>query len=666
MTRIRSFLTLTLCLLALGLTWAGQQSRDTVVPPPVGTAVLAGMVVTDDSNHHPVRRATVTLGGGPEVPNGRGGREAMQTMTDDQGRFLFASLPPGDFSVTASRPGFLTGFYGARRPGRGPGSAVQLAAGQKVTDLTITMTHGAAITGMILDANGRPQPDVRVNVYEYRMTNGERSLAVAASNGGSSTDDRGIYRIWGLQPGSYVIGAAPQNMGPNSALRQITADEMQLASQQLRASPAAAGPGMTAAQQPASSGAPPPGHTVTYAPVFYPGTTDPAVATPVTVAISEEKSGVDFSLALVPTARVDGTVDGPDGQQVQGVQFTMTPIQSVPLSGTNITRPSPSDRQGKFSAQNVPPGNYRLMARTQSGRGGGSPSPGIPPPPPTPPPPMIGPVAAMPIQGPAAITAASLNQDLWASIDLTVSGQDVSDVILSLRPGMTVAGRVAFEAATLTPPSDLARARVNLSPTVPNGGSNPASPSVKPDSTFQIVGVTPGKYRVGASVPSGVTGGGPNAPYWSLKSAVLNGHDLLDSSLEILPDENIQGLLLTFTDRVTDLSGALVDGDGKPAAGYMVLVITTDRSLWPAATRRIRQVHPTFDGKYRVTGLPPGEYAVGAIADTDPPDLSDVGFLDQVVAASLKITIGDGEKKVQDLRLRGGSGSLSLRLVDVR
>ena len=226
--------------------------------------------------------------------------------------------------------------------------------------------------------------------------------------------------------------------------------------------------------------------------------------------------------------------------------------------------------------------------------------------------------------------------------------------MLSLRPGMTVSGRVVFEATTLTPPTDLARARVSLSPVSLTGAvSAPPAAFVKPDLTFQLSGAIPGKYRVSGSVPS-PPGGNGNGPFWSLKSAMLNGRDLLDASLEIRPDEALQGLVLTYTDRFTELSGALVDAAGKPASGFVVLVVTTDRSLWPAATRRIRLIRPTFDGKYRTSGLPPGEYAISAITDLDPPDMGDTAFLEQVVAASLKFTLGEGEKKTQDLKLRGG------------
>jgi hypothetical protein len=250
--------------------------------------------------------------------------------------------------------------------------------------------------------------------------------------------------------------------------------------------------------------------------------------------------------------------------------------------------------------------------------------------------------------------SAASGQDLWASLDLTVDGQDIGDLVLSLRPGMTVSGRVLFDATTLPPPTELNRVRVSLSPVSNNGGvSAPPAAVAKADMTFQLSGAIPGRYRVGGSAPA-PPANSDSGPYWTMKSAMLNGKDLLDSSLEIRPDEHVQGLVVTFADRSTELSGALVDAAGKPASGYVVLVITTDRSLWPAATRRIRLIRPTFDGKYRTTGLPPGEYAIGAITDLDPPDMGDTAFLEQVVAASLKFTLGDGEKKTQDLKLRGG------------
>jgi hypothetical protein len=665
MTRPQSPLFVALCsLLALsvveGLALSvveGQQARDTAVVPSsaTGTGVISGTVVTDDSEHKPVRRATVTLGGA-DVVNGRG-QGPRQAMTDEQGRFLFSSLPAATFSVTASKPGFLTGYYGARRPGRGPSAPVVLAAGQKVTDVSIVMAHGAAITGVVADQNGRPQPDVRVNVYESRIQNGERTYVNASGNSSGVTDDRGVYRVWGLQGGTFIVSASPQSVNTSSVVRLIGADEMQWADQQLKSAPStsAPSPGSTpAATATAGPPAPQPGRAVTYSAVYYPGTTDPASATAVTVGPGEERGSVNFSLPLVPTSKIEGQIVGPDGQPMAAnVQLMMTLLQGVTVSGMpNVTRSSAPDRTGKFTIAAAPPGSYRLMARVQ---GRGATPPGMPPPPPPPPPPPVVMNGTMVYQAAAALSSAAPAQDLWASVDINVDGQDISDLVLSMRPGMTVSGRVAFEPTTLERPTDLTKVRITFSAVSSNGMQSIPSASAKADGTFQLSGAMPGKYRVGSSVSIPVQpGNNGNAPYWSLKSAMFNGRDLLDGTLEVKPDENVQGLVLTYTDRSTELSGSLVDAAGKPASGYVVLVITTDRSLWPGATRRIRLIRPTFDGKYRTTALPPGEYAIGAITDLDPPDMGDTSFLEQVVAASLKFTLGEGEKKTQDLRLRGG------------
>ena len=82
---------------------------------------------------------------------------------------------------------------------------------------------------------------------------------------------------------------------------------------------------MTAA--PPSTGAPPtpleaspdPARPTTYAPVYYPGTTIPDEATVITLGTGEEKTGVDLTMQLVPTARLTGLVVDPDGRPQDGM-----------------------------------------------------------------------------------------------------------------------------------------------------------------------------------------------------------------------------------------------------------------------------------------------------------------------------------------------------------
>src|SRR4029079_13228609 len=63
--------------------------------------------------------------------------------------------------------------------------------------------------------------------------------------------------------------------------------------------------------------------TVGYAPVYYPGTTTSGSASTITLAVGEERPGVDFQLQIVPTARVEGIVRGPDGSLPPGTQVSL-------------------------------------------------------------------------------------------------------------------------------------------------------------------------------------------------------------------------------------------------------------------------------------------------------------------------------------------------------
>jgi hypothetical protein len=139
-----------------------------------------------------------------------------------------------------------------------------------------------------------------------------------------------------------------------------------------------------------------------------------------------------------------------------------------------------------------------------------------------------------------------------------------------------------------------------------------------------------------------------------LKSAMLDGKDLADLPIEIRPGEDMTGVLVTFTRAVTEISGRVEDAAGRPVSGFPIVVFPTDRALWSPGSRRILPAKPSSDGRYRVTGLPAGEYYVCALTELDPNDLYDSAFLDQLVAGSFKITLAEGEKKVQDPRLGGG------------
>jgi hypothetical protein len=70
-------------------------------------------------------------------------------------------------------------------------------------------------------------------------------------------------------------------------------------------------------------------------------------------------------------------------------------------------------------------------------------------------------------------------------------------------------------------------------------------------------------------------------------------------------------------------------------------------------SRRVQQVRPASDGTYRITGLPAGEYYVGAVTTLELDDLYAPAFLQQIVPIAFTIAIADGEAKEQDLRIGG-------------
>ena len=679
----------------------GQQTptRDTQsqqLQAAQATGVIGGLVTSEGSGS-PIRRARVTLSG-PEL---RGGRT---TVTNDQGQYMFTALPAGRFTMIASKPGYIDIPYGAKRAGR-PGTAIQLAAGAKMEKANIALPKGAVITGIVVDDNGEPAPGTQVRVMRYVMRTGERTLEQA---GQSQTDDRGLYRVYGLQPGNYMVSAIPRNLNAGN-IRQTIEAEIEALVQQMQSGAlgaaltggggggAAGGGGRGGggrggidiqqmmggrgggnpdivgraqqlmeqlAQQDAAA-------QTTYAPVYYPGTATPSTASPVTLGVSEERSGVDFRLALVPTARIEGVVASQGTLPTQGTQVSLTPLDqidgpSVPGMNNNTTR---TGADGRFSFQNIAPGQYRLMARgtirvqptaqeaaaaAAAGRGGGG--------------------GGGRGQGPGGGRGGpgQIQQVLWGHADVAVTGQDVGGISITMQEGMTVTGRIAFDATANVPPADLSTVRVNLSPRGQNQGFEMGGvPPAEVDATgrFTIKGVVPGKYSLSANIPGAGRGGGGGggrggaaatttpgvAPVqWILKSVMANGRDALDFGLVIEPNQNVAGATVLFTDRTQELTGTIQDVAGNPTADYTIIVFSSDKNYWTPQARRIAMARPDTAGRFTFRQLPAGDYRLTAVTDVEQGEWFDPAFLEQLLNASIAVSLRDGEKKTQDIKVAGG------------
>jgi hypothetical protein len=638
---------------------AGQQLPPPPPPPPppaapvtavrdaprlsaVGTAIITGTIVSSDSSARPVRRVSVSLNAastGPSAPR--------MATTDDQGRFAFAHLPAGNYSALyAVKPGYVRVAYGEKRPG-GMGIPITLTEGQRLS-VTMKLIKGGVITGAIVDDTGRPAENVQVMANQIRVVNGERQAAMSAASGYGYgfTDDRGIYRMFGLAPGDYLVAANPRNMamgatGTAAELRPVTLEEVQWAQGQL----APRGVGAATAQAPVNQApaAPARGQAITYSPVYYPGTVDAAAAQLVTVLPGQEMSGIDFRTQFVSTAKVEGTILYPDGQPVRAAQMNVVPKLAGTTTGIGseflfdaVFMNRPIVNAGKFTIAALKPGEYTISARAVPQDAAAAPqAPGG---------------RGAPMPPPAA--------SLWAMTDITVSGADQSGLVLRLEPGMTVSGKIAFEGTTLQPPADLSRVSLRLTG-VPTPGAvsitvGAGTAQVAADGSFKLSGVTPGRYTLAATAPAATPVAGTT---WQIRSALAGTLDVADNPLEIKPDQNVEGVTVIFTDKSAEVAGVLSDATGQPTSDFSVVLFSVNRTAWSQrGGRRFRQpVRAGADGKFRFFNLPAGEYYLAALTDFDPVDIGNPAFFDQIVPSAIKLTLEEGEKKTQDIKLAGGS-----------
>jgi uncharacterized protein (DUF2141 family) len=594
--------------------------RDVSIPAMRTPARLSGVVVTTDATPQPVRRAIVSMSGSDQ-PLGR------HTITDDEGHFVFDALPAGRYMISAARSSYVTIAYGAVRPGR-PGTPLVIGPGEQVANLPVLLARGAVITGTVRDGTDEPL----VN-YDVRVDRRNGNVAGVPSTISVKTDDEGVYRVFGLPAGTYVISARPQRTGggdlyaPSDA--QVEAALRELKQGHGSTPPVGVGARTPPAAVPATAALPMRAYDL--APVYYTSAITLDDATPVTVVAGEERLGVDIRMQLVSTWAVAGTIGVPDELR-NTVLLTLTTTSAL---GTPVTRTSQVNAAGTFRFGSVAPGRYVLAAQVRSTA-----------------------VSQVATGAPSAQAAASemAGACAFANQDVSIGGSDLTGLSLVLRPCLKVAGRLVFAGTSLPP--DITKLRVTLLQFAPSGVPTMSplrwqSPSVAGDGTFifgEFRGVLPGTYALSVDVPSNVAGRG-----WALRSATADGRDILDAPFELTGDSQATTTtVLTFSDQHASLSGVLETPTRQPAVAYTVVAFTTNRMWWSPPFRRVRDARPATDGRFMFQDLPPGAYYLAALTDVGPDDLHDPDFLGQLVPAAIGVTVGAGEQKVQNLRLAGG------------
>ena len=279
-------------------------------PPAPGS--IKGRVVADDGR--PVVNATLmaqAINGPPSV---------RPAQVDSEGKFSFDDLPSAAYIIFAVAPGYIDETTSTGDPNDWPRHLIG-------TQLKIKMIKGGVITGKVTNSKG--DPIVGVPVHAVALNNPSLSPTDFLGTSGGESDDRGIYRIYGLRPGPYVVRTG----GPGQ-FGFATSNGFDLD-----------------------------------VPTYYPSATRDA-AIPVVVRSGDETTGIDIKYLGTEGHRISGFVLGTinaGASALNGaISIILSPAGTQSILSTALA--STMDQRRAFGFNGVADGEYDLFASFQTGQ----------------------------------------------------------------------------------------------------------------------------------------------------------------------------------------------------------------------------------------------------------------------------------------------------------
>jgi hypothetical protein len=503
----------------------GEKLRPTVllilglflVQLPQDSGSIEGHVIAAGANT-PIVRARV------EVRREGGGPQPQAATTDAGGRFAFPNLQPGRYRVTAIHDGYLPAQYGERRRGA-QGTVITLESRQGLKNVVLSLTPKSSISGRVFDRYGDPVANLNVQALRYTYQDGRRILIAADT---ARTNDLGEYRLFWLTPTQYVIRAA----APEAVAR---------------------------AEQPEN-----------YLPVYYPGVTDPAAATPIDVQPGANLGGFDLKVSDTRAVRISGRViDGTTGQPI-GAAASVTLVPRRGAVATATARLFVGVSNGAFELKQITPGSYDVVAN---------------------------------------------DSRLAAHVPVEVGNSDIDNVVLVMQPRFDISGRVYVENGQPATTLSLRGVHIELrrDPFTPQ--LLVAVPLVAADGTFTLVNVTGGDYQVRFGL-AGVQG--------YVKAARYGAVDVLNPPFHI--DGPMQGALeILISPNAATLDAIVLDDKQNPFPDATVVLV-------PEGPRRqrvdlYRAVSSNNLGRIHIEGLTPGDYRLFACDDVPADAWLDADFM---------------------------------------
>jgi hypothetical protein len=595
------------------------------------TGFVLGRVL-DASTGQPISGAQVTLAkladtAGAPAPGPPAAPPLTKTVvTSGDGNLLFRELTSGRYSLTVTAIGYMPGGYLQKSPADTRAHPIELGEGERRTGVDVRLWKLGSISGAVVDEAGRPALGAHVTIRRRASAAGRLSLVRAAS---ATTDDRGMYVASGLPPAEYVVGIRTSQLTVPVSLAERYAAALEARPDPNRAPPLRLELMSTGVPSPGATGyrigdwirqisdkasigyAPPPsqsdGRVFSYRSTYFANADSPIAATSVTLGAGEDRRGVDLRLRLEEGRRVSGRLVGADGPVPHfGLRLLSPGTEALGVPGTDSgseAAATVSDINGAFTFLGVLPGTYQLRA------------------------------THMPME--AAIPGRPTAPVVWAEQSVTVDRDDVSDLTVSLKPGLKVTGRVHFSGAT-APPQNLTTITIGLRAAGTDVLVRGAMSYVSPDGTFTTIGDVPRRYFLEVWPPRG----------WVVRSITYSGRNVADEPFDLSADAH--DVVLTFTDVLSRLSGTVTNANGSPDSQANAIVFPADSDGWRRDSfnvSRSRRLIARTDGTFGWPNIPAGAYYVVAVDDAVAAQWANPAVLEKLVRGSTRVTIVEGDNK---------------------
>ena len=285
----------------------------------------------------PVKGITITAA--PELSPDRiveamfNSSASMKAVTDSEGVYRLEGIPAGKYRVAPSAPALVSADANSS-------TEITVSEGATAENVDFALSLGGVITGKITDGEGQPVIGERVSLKLMDASQSATGASIVAGMFGNrmyATDDRGVYRIFGLQPGRYVVSAGKDSDAMSNIFSQ-RAKRVQ---------------------------------------TFYPGVTEESKAKPIVVTAASEAAGVDIQFSgadkgFVISGRVlDSESKAPIANAMVAYSKAIKDSTADDLRITTDTGNDLTGMPGGFTTTNdkgefrfafVLPGNYKMEA----------------------------------------------------------------------------------------------------------------------------------------------------------------------------------------------------------------------------------------------------------------------------------------------------------------